>query len=350
MFLCGKALTNQVDDLFDILKDLLFKVKFDNRERFKQIVLETKSALEQSIIPAGNRFVNLRINSHFNKAAWAEEQMGGVSSLFFLRELANKIDNDWQNVLGDLKEIYRILVSANNVIINATIDEKNWKKSRERVAVFSDNLPVINPASEDWLPVGQTEFEGLVIPAQVNYVGKGANLYNHNYSYNGSVNVITHFLRTGYLWDHVRVQGGAYGAMCQFNRMSGVFTLVSYRDPNLIKTLDIYDKAAAYLRKIEITETELQKSIIGVIGDIDSYMLPDAKGFTSLLRSLNGNSDEDRQIMRDQVLGTSAADFKAFADVLEKAGKNSIVKILGGRNALEEAYSGKQMPSLLKVL
>jgi presequence protease len=350
LFLRSKALTYQIDDLFDILKDILFKVKFDNRERFKQIVLETKSALEQGIIPAGNRFVNLRINSHFNKAAWAEEQMSGISSLFFLRELINKIDYDWLNVLGDLKEMYRILVCTKNIIINATIDEKNWKNIHKRVAGFSDTLPVINSTPVDWLPVSQTEFEGLIIPSQVNYVGKGANIYKADYSYNGSINVITHFLRTGYLWDHVRVQGGAYGAMCQFNRMSGVLSFVSYRDPNLKKTLDIYGKAAAFLRKIDIPESELQKSIIGAIGDIDSYMLPDAKGFTSLLRSLNGNSDKDRQITRDQVLKTSAADFKAFADILENAGKKSIVKILGGRNAFEEAFNGNEMPSLIKVL
>jgi presequence protease len=350
MFLRSKVLTYQLDDLIDILMDMLYKVRFDNRERFKQIVLETKSAIEQNIVPAGNRFVNLRINSHFNRAAWAEEQMSGISSLFFLRELVNRIDNDWQSVLSDLVEINRILAFRDNIIINASLDEKNWKRLSVRISDFSDSLHVAETGRIDWSPVNQAEFEGLVIPAQVNYVGKGSDLYSLDYSYNGSINVITHFLRTSYLWDRVRVQGGAYGAMCQFNRMSGVLTFVSYRDPNLKKTLDIYDNTSAFMRNINIPKSELNKSIIGAIGDIDAYMMPDARGYTSLLRHLSGNTDEDRQIARDQILRTSIADFRKFADVLEKARENGIVKVLGGRNAIEEAYSPGKMPSLVKVL
>ncbi|MBN2401938.1 MAG: insulinase family protein [Spirochaetes bacterium] len=350
MFIRGKALTNQFGDMLDILSDMLFKVRFDNRERFKQIVLETKSALEQSIIPAGNRYVNVRINSHFNKAAWAEEQMSGISSLFFLRDITDKIDNDWPHVLRDLEEIYRTLVCSGNILINTAIDEKNWTLINKPLYGFMDSLPAGTSDPEHWSPVNRSEFEGLVIPAQVNYVGKGSNLYRLGYSYNGSINVISHFLRTSYLWDNVRVQGGAYGAMCQFNRMSGVMSFVSYRDPNLKKTLDIFSKAALFLKNLNISDVELQKSIIGAIGDIDSYMLPDVKSYTSLLRSLSGNSDEDRQIARDQILGTSPADFKAFADVLENACGNSIVKIMGGRNAFEEAYSSDEMPELVKVL
>ena len=349
-FLRCKALIHQVDDLLEILNDIIFNVRFDNRERFKQIVLETKSALEQSIIPAGNRFVNLRINSHFNKASWAEEQMGGVSSLFFLRELADRIEHDWTKVLHDLQEMYRIFVSTDNIVLNATIDEQNWKNLDGRIAAFSDSIPSLDLKNEDWQQKNQSEFEGLVIPSQVNYVGKGANLYQHGYSFNGSVNVITHFLRTSYLWDQVRVQGGAYGAMCQFNRMSGVFTFVSYRDPNLMKTLNIYDRASDFLKNINISESEVQKSVIGAIGDIDSYMLPDAKGYASLLRTLNGNTDADRQLVREQVLATTEADFKAFAVALDAAREAGIVKTLGSRNALEEAYKGGKMPDLVKVL
>ncbi len=350
MFLRCKVMPHQLGDLIDILKDILFKVRFDNRERFKQIALETKSAVEQSIIPAGNRFVSLRINSHFNKAAWAEEQIGGISSLFFLRKLLRRIDNDWQGVLKDLTELYNILARRDNFVINATLDEKSWKNLNERVAGLGDSLPVTESKPADWTFVKQPEFEGLLIPAQVNYVGKGADLYSLGYAYSGSINVITHFLRTGYLWDRVRVQGGAYGAMCQFNRLSGVLAFASYRDPNLKKTLDIYDCAAAFIRDTDIPGSEMDKSIIGVIGDIDSYMLPDAKGYTSLLRHLCGNSDEDRQTTREQVLQTSQADFKAFADVLEKASAKGIVKILGGRNAIESAFSPGEMPSLVKVL
>ncbi len=350
LFLRGKALISQVDDLFGILRDMLLSVRMDNRERFKQIVLETKAGMEQSLIAYGNRIVNLRIQSHFNKAAWAEEQMSGIQELFFLRELEEKIDGNWQDVLGDLLEIRRILVNKNNIIINATIDEKNWKDCKERTRNILDAVPSagINPSA--WMPEHPVEFEGLLIPSTVNYVGKGINLYKLGYIYNGSINVITHLLRTSYLWENVRVQGGAYGVMCQFNRMSGVFTLVSYRDPNISKTLDIYNRASSFLRNIDMPESELHKSIIGAIGDIDAYMLPDAMGYTSMLWALNGNTEAGRQKMRDNVLGTSLSDLKNFADVLDHIKDNGITKILGGKSAFNEAYTGKESPEFVKVL
>ena len=350
MFFRGKALPRQFDDLLAIMTDILLSVKLDNPARFKQIVLETKSALEQALIPGGNKFVNLRIQADCNKAAWAEEEMSGVSLLFFLRALAERIERNWPDVLSDLLEIRRILVSRENMIINVTTDGKTWKSSEGRIVKIVESVPSTNVSIVAWSSSNPRESEGLVIPSLVNYVGKGADLYKAGYVYNGSVNVITRFLRTTYLWERVRVQGGAYGSMCQFNRMSGALAFVSYRDPNLKKTLDVYDNASLFLKNIELSKAELEKSIIGAIGDIDSYMLPDAMGYTSLLRTLNGNTDTDRQRMRDEVLGTSVSDFKAFAECLDYVREKGVVKILGGQNAIEEAYEGAEGLRIVKVL
>src|SRR5690606_25256590 len=120
--------------------------------------------------------------------------------------------------------------------------------------------------------------EGLLLPAQVNYVGKAANLYATGYVYHGSLNVISNLVRTGWLLDRIRVQGGAYGASMGFSRAAGVLTFTSYRDPNLLATLDVYDGTADYLNKLDMTQTELTRAIIGAISSFDPYMLPDAKG------------------------------------------------------------------------
>jgi Zn-dependent M16 (insulinase) family peptidase len=112
------------------------------------------------------------------------------------------------------------------------------------------------------------------------------------------------------------MQGGAYGGSCQFDRRSGVFTYLSYRDPNLLATLDNFDASADFLRNLDLSDAELTKSIIGAIGELDAYLLPDAKGFTSLTRYLTGDTDESRQQYRDEVLSTTAKDFKTFGEVL----------------------------------
>ncbi|GAH39996.1 unnamed protein product, partial [marine sediment metagenome] len=185
---------------------------------------------------------------------------------------------------------------------------------------------------QEWGTSQESRDEGLTIPAQVNYVGKGANLYKLGYKMDGSSSVINNYLRTTWLWDHVRVQGGAYGGFCMFNQRSGVYTFLSYRDPNLRETLDIYDRTGSYLRQLDqnrLSHDELTKSIIGVIGDMDAYQLPDAKGYTSLTRYLTGNTDERRQLRREQILNTSLEDFKAFGEVLDALKDEGVVIVMG---------------------
>lgn len=175
----------------------------------------------------------------------------------------------------------------------------------------------------------------------MNYVGKGANLYKLGYKFHGSALVISNFLHTTWLWERVRMQGGAYGGFCSFDRRSGVFNFLSYRDPNLLKTLENYDAAARYLREVELSEDELTKNIIGVIGDLDSYQLPDAKGYTSMVRHLVGDDEAERQRMREEVLNTTAKDFRAFAEVLEQVNQSGLVVVMGPASNIAAANEEK---------
>jgi Zn-dependent M16 (insulinase) family peptidase len=175
----------------------------------------------------------------------------------------------------------------------------------------------------------------------VNYVGKGADLYKLGYKPNGAAAVVAKYLRTTWLWEKVRVQGGAYGGFCVFDQRSGGFTFLSYRDPNLLATLDIYDQTSTFLRQVDLSDSELARSIIGTIGDVDAYQLPDAKGYTSMLRYLVGDTDEIRQRIREEILGTTTADFQTFADALEQVADRGLVVVLGSQTAIEAANAAK---------
>jgi Zn-dependent M16 (insulinase) family peptidase len=191
----------------------------------------------------------------------------------------------------------------------------------------------------------------LTIPAQVNYVGKAANLYQFGYEFHGSALVIGNFLRTTWLWERVRMQGGAYGGFCSFDKRAGIFSFVSYRDPNLLKTLEVYDGASRFLREVELTEDELTKSIIGTIGDLDAYQLPDAKGYTAMVRHLVEESDDDRQRMRDEILSTSATHFRKFADMLDAVKENGLVVVMGSPAAIATVNEAREnWLSIVKVL
>ncbi len=337
LFLRGKATVDKAPALLDILRDVLLTIKLDNRERFKQMVLEEKAGKETGLVPGGHRLVNVRLRSKFDPAGWAAEQMNGVESLFFVRQLAQDVEQNWPAVLEKLEQVRRLLVNRNNMLCNVTLDADHWARFRPQLNGFLKTLPVAPAQPFQWAPPAAPAHEGFTIPAQVNYVGKGANLYRLGYELDGSVAVIAKYLSTTYIWEKIRIQGGAYGGFFAFDHRSGVLTYLSYRDPNLLETLDRYDGTAAFLRQLDLSPDELTKSIIGAIGDMDQYQLPDAKGFSSLARYLTGDTDDKRQRRREEVLGATVADFKAFAEVLEQVNARGLVAVLGSQEAIDAA-------------
>lgn len=347
LFLRSKAIPAQAGELLSILDDVLRTARLDNQERLRQIALEEKADKEAMLVPAGHSVVNTRLRSLFNEADWGAEQMGGVSQLFFLRELMQQIDHDWPAVQERLEAMRRILLDRKNLVVNVTLDADNWRTLQPLLGEFLAKLPEAGAAPAAWQPGPRPRYEGLTIPAQVNYVGKGANLFELGYAADGSIDVITNYLRTTWLWERVRVQGGAYGGFCLFNQRSGVLTYLSYRDPNLLETLDNYDRAAAFLSEVRFSHDELTRSIIGAIGDMDAYQLPDAKGFASMLRHLVGETDESRQAWREQILDTTLDDFHALGQVLGRLNDAGSVIVMGSQEALNQANAAR--PGWLEI-
>lgn len=328
-FLRGKCMVDQTDELLDILHDVLLQPDFNNPERFKQIVLEHKSEMETAIVPRGHSAVMSRLKAPHHEAHWVSEQMGGVESLFFIRQLAADLEKDWDSIYQRLEKIRQTLLDRNNIVINITVDPAAMPEVLQSVDRFVEKLPSTGTfSSKDWTLGELPKSEALTAPTQVNYVGCAANLYDAGYTMHGSALVITRYLQTAWLWEKIRVQGGAYGGMCGFDQRSGVFTFASYRDPNLEKSLEIYKATGDYLKNLTLSEDELTRALIGAIGQLDSYQLPDAKGFSSCMRYLIDYTDEERQKLRDEVLATTQEHFNAFGDMLNKAFEDSAVSVL----------------------
>ena len=338
LILRGKATLDKAPAMLDILRDVLLTVRLDNRERFRQMVLEAKAGAEARLAPAGHVVANTRLRAHFHPAFAAEETLGGVSQLLFLRRLAERVDSDWPGVLADLEATRAALVNRAGVIANVTVDEAGFGAFAPRLGEFLGALPasdltgVPTPVRSELPPR-----EGLSFPAAVNYVAKGANLYELGYTSHGSMSVIANVVGADYLLAKIRIQGGAYGAFVRFSPNSGVLTFLSYRDPNLTATLRAYDGVADFLRGLELSDDALTPAIVGAIGRIDDYQLPDAKGYTSLTRYLTNETDEYLQAYRDQVLGTTVADFHALADAVERVAEVGEVVVLGSAEALAKA-------------
>ncbi len=339
----GKSTMSQANEMLSILRDVLLTVKFDNKERLKQIVMEEKAGLESGLAPAGHRFANMRLRSQFGGTGYINDQTKGIGYLFALRELATEIDKKWANVLKKLETIRETLINSKTLLCNVTLDAHNWKTFQPHLENFIFAIPVKDVEIKPFNFKAATQKEGLAIPAQVNYVAKGANLYDHGYELDGSSMVVVGYLGMTHLWEKIRVQGGAYGAFAQFDDTTGVFTFLSYRDPNVDNTIASYDSSAAFLKSLDasrLNDNELKKSIISAIGDLDSYQLPDAKGYTSMMRYITGRTDEIRQKYRDQVLSTNGEDFIAFGEALEKVAQSDAIVVLGAQSALEGSSAG----------
>jgi presequence protease len=325
LIVSGKAMADKAGDLFDLASDILLTARLDDRDRFRQMVLETRAGLEAGVVGAGHRFAARRLDAPRSVAGWAGDAMGGLAYLDFIRDLAKRVDDDagWAGVAADLEAIRAAVLGAAGAVVNATADGRTLELASPLIDSFLGRLPGTPTGGNstcDWAAAASTVPNAslaLTVPTQVNYVGKAANLYEDGgYKLTGAAYVASKVLGTSWLWDRVRVSGGAYGGFADFDSHSGQFTYLSYRDPNLLDTLDVYDGTPGWLKSLDLDADALTKAIIGTVGDIDAYQLPDAKGHAALMRHLLGVTQAERQQRRDEVLGTSLADVRAFGDAV----------------------------------
>jgi hypothetical protein len=347
LFLRGKATAENLPALLELMGEVLLEADFSDAERLGKIIMESKARREQRLIPAGHVLASTRLKARTGVAQAMSEAMTGLSGLMFTRELAARMDSAPEGVTRDLHRLLSLLLSRRGLIVNLTCDGKTIASALSRIGALAADLPdqELSPAPRA-IPA-LPEREGLCLPAQVNYVAAGGNARALGFEPGAAAAVAAKFLRAGYLWDRVRVQGGAYGASCAYSRLSGNLTFASYRDPNVAKTLDAYSGIGPYLSSLSLDSSELEKSIIGSIGDIDHYMLPDAKGFTALARELTGEDADYRQAAREAVLSASRADFAAFGEAVAAVLQSGPVIVAGGREALEKSALGLTLTKVL---
>ena len=233
--------------------------------------------------------------------------------------MLQEIETNWPAVEKHLHTIHQKLISKNGLLINITADAAALKSITPKIEQFAAQLPTASATPTERTTQPYPASEALLVPSRINFVGAAANLYTHGYQLHGSSLVITRYLQTAWLWEKIRVQGGAYGGMCAFDQRSGTFSFASYRDPNLEESIWVYQQTGQFLQDLKLDEAELTRALIGAIGQLDSHLLPDANALTSTKRYLIGYTDEQRQQFRDQVLSTNQSHFNQFGELLTRA-------------------------------
>ena len=363
----GKATSDNVDELFSIFNLIMTDANLDSQKKVVEMLKETKSRLESSIQSSGHTFVNTRLQARYTASGYIGEKMGGISSLDTINSLIEEAETDWDSILLRLVNMRKTTLDSNTcrdgMLLDITGDSAVLKAIEPSISTFLKDLPgdaeegtfpdfynVGHPwvieAKKEMKLMAPIKDEGFVVPTQVSYVGKGGRLFDEGERISASTAVVSKFLRTGYLWDHVRVIGGAYGGFCTFNGQ-GVFTYLSYRDPNLEKTIDVYDATGDALleayKQLENDPDALATAIIGTVGEMDGALSPNQKGSIAFNRWLSRESAETRQRKRDEVINTNASDFKLFAERL-KGMKDESVAVVSSLSKFEvAAAAGKEM-------
>lgn len=364
----GKATTDNTDELFSIFNLILTDAKLDSQKKVVEMLRESRSRIEANIQGSGHSYANTRIRSRYTANGYISEKMSGISSLETVKELLKLAEEDWPKLLARLESMRNTILEKNTcrdgMILDITGDKNVLDKIQSSVDKFlvglpgdseGNKLPDFYSEEHPWVSQAKKEMsekvqivdEGFIVPTQVSYVGKGGRLFDIGEHVPGASAVVSRHLRTGYLWDNIRVIGGAYGGFCMFSATDGIFSYLSYRDPNLASSIDVYDATGDSLMKtaeeMENDEDALATAIIGAIGDMDGALSPDQKGFTSFQRWLTRETPEFRQKYRDEVLQTTAADFKSFAERL-KTMKDPSVAVVSSKAGFEAAaQAGKTM-------
>lgn len=223
--------------------------------------------MESSLLSSGHSYAGTRLSSTHTLAGAIGEVTGGVTYLNTLRQLLDTAENDFPTLQRRLEEMRKVLLTKESMIINLTGDDNTLNMSNKSVTQFLNKLPLSGSSQTCMLGQWKDDVklkmepknEGFSVPTQVNYVGKGGRVYMPGELVSGSSMVISRALRSGYLWDTVRVMGGAYGGFCRFSPLTGTFAYLSYRDPNLLKTVSNYDGSAQHLKSTVLSDEALEQ-------------------------------------------------------------------------------------------
>ncbi|GGL51560.1 insulinase family protein [Sporolactobacillus putidus] len=321
-----KILTDKLPEAFDLLHEILFHSRFDNPSRLKEIIKEMKSRLEMAFNQGGQSVAARRLASYFSRVARYREQLKGLRFYQFICELDKDLDGRFDEIHGALAELAGQLFTEDRLVVSITGDQPILQAVRDHFERL--NIPP-SGTDEKTVESGQdgepsSQNEGLMTSSKVQYVTKGANFKTLGFEYSGKMHVLKRILTLDYLWNHVRVMGGAYGCGVMIES-SGNLIYWSYRDPNLDDTLKIYDRAGAYAESFDADDREMTKYIIGTISSLDAPLTPRDKADQSDAEYFRRVTQADIQRVRDDVLATTEEDIRQFAPLLNAvAGENHI--------------------------
>ena len=332
----GKALYPQMKILFAMMREILMESRLDDEKRLKEILAMLKSRLQMSFQSSGHTTSALRALSYGSPLSKFKDDTDGIGFYEVVRDIEEHFEEKKAELIQNLKQLSRQIFRVDNVMISYTSSEDGLAPMEAAFREIKDTLyPELDGEEIPCVLHGRKRNEGFKTSSKVQYVARVGNFIDHGAQYHGALQILKVILSYDYLWQNVRVKGGAYGCMSNFNRI-GEGYLISYRDPNLKKTMEVYEGVVDYLKNFTVDERDMTKYIIGTISNIDRPMNPAAKGDRSMNLYMNHVSQEMIRTERSQILHAAQEDIRALAAVVEAMLKAEQICVIGSEEKIEE--------------
>lgn len=330
-----KTLAEGLADAMRLTKELLLTSKLTDEKRLYEILGELKSRLALAVSSYGHIVASTRATSYFSRAGYYQDALGGIAGYRVIADYEEHFEEKKAELIEKLQEMVRRIFTRDRLMVSVTCEEKDVADVAHAVEELRAELYEPQADGIGALPEVSYEIrnEGFMDASQVQYVARAGNYAAHGYAYHGALRILKVIMGYEYLWSNVRVKGGAYGCMNQYLRNGDVY-FVSYRDPNLAATNEVYEKIPDYVRNFTADEDEMTKYIIGTVSDLDAPLNPSAKGARSMTAYLQGLTYEEIQKERDEILGASDADIRAFVGLLEAVLSDGAFCVVGGEEVL----------------
>lgn len=331
-----KVLEKNLDKALELMEQMLLSSDFTDTKRLGELVAQIKARLQANLSSSGHLVAAMRSMSSFSRYALYQDELKGIAFYRSICRIEKELSESPKSVSDKLAAIAKKLFARNRMLISFTGNNEaycNAKPSLEKVIAGFDKMSAVGDQAEVHF---NTAKEAFIDASQIQYVAKTGDFICEGYEYTGALRLLRIILSYDYLWINVRVKGGAYGCMNTFLR-SGESYFVSYRDPNLSDTLDVYDRIPEYIKSFSPDERDMTKYIIGTFSALDTPMNPEAKGSRSLSAYLEGITYEQIQKERNEILNAQPENIRRLADLVEAVLKKDSICVIGNENMIKES-------------
>ncbi len=331
-----RALPDYLERAVDLLSALFSEVSFKDRTRIKEIVRREFAWAEHAAQSEGYSLPATRVFSHLSIAGRYQEQYNGVTAYQTIKDLIAGYDQHEEQLTSDLQEMAAILLNRSKLTISITAEARELEKFSEIGARITQSLAAKAVQPQPLLtPQNLPRHQAFVTAAEVVFAVQGGVLFPGGTGYNGSFEVLKTYLSRDYLWNSVRQMGGAYGCFIQFSHISGNIAFVSYRDPQVRKTYEAYNRIPAVVSEIDISSQVLDQLIIGTYGSFDPHQSAAALGASARNEYLSGIDKKRKKQRLIEITATTPEKLKDFAECFEQMNKNCHRAIIGNRSKIE---------------